>query len=254
MQQEFLFLIPIAFITGAVNAVAGGGGLIQVPGLFALLPTATPAVIMGTDKFAAIMGHATAMRQYALRMTLPWKLVLITALCAFLGSLAGVSVMANLPPRWMRGIVIIVLAAMLAYIWFRPRFGIHDESKPVTRYDLLKGLITGFAIGFYDGFIGPGTGSFLLFLFVRFFHFDFLKATACAKVVNFATNLAALSFLIPTMNVLYRIAIPMGIAGIAGAWVGAWIAIRGGNQQVRQLFLVLASALLMKLSWQWLAA
>lgn len=252
MQQDFLFLIPIAFITGAVNAVVGGGGLIQVPGLFASFPSAPPALIMGTDKFAAIMGHATAMRQYTLRMTLPWKLVLLTALCAFVGSLLGVSIMSNVPPRWMRGIVIVVLAVMLVYTWLRPRFGIDDKSKPITRVDLFKGLITGIAIGFYDGFIGPGTGSFLLFLFVRFFHFDFLKATACAKVVNFSTNLAALFFLIPTMNVLYRIAIPMGIAGIAGAWVGAWLALKGGNQWIRRLFLILASALLLKLSWQWL--
>jgi uncharacterized membrane protein YfcA len=254
MQQDFLFLLPIAFITGAVNAVAGGGGLIQVPGLFAALPSATPALIMGTDKFAAIMGHTTAMRQYTLRLALPWKLVLVTALCAFIGSLAGVSVMSSIPPRWMRGIVIIVLAVMLAYTWFRPRFGIHDESKPITRNDLLKALIAGFAIGFYDGFVGPGTGSFLLFLFVRFFHFDFLKATACAKVVNLATNLAALSFLVPTMNVLYRISIPMGVAGIAGAWMGSRLAIKGGNQWIRRLFLVLAATLLIKLSWQWLAA
>jgi len=254
MSHEFLILLPIAFITGAVNAVVGGGGLIQVPGLFGFLPTASPALIMGTDKFAAIMGHATAMRQYAIRMQLPWRLVLWTALSAFIGSMCGVSVMSIVPSRTMRGIVIIILAVMLVYTWFRPKFGIQDESKPITRSDLWKGLTLGFAIGFYDGFIGPGTGSFLLFLFVRFFHFDFLKATACAKVVNFSTNLAALAFLVPTMNVLYHFAIPMGVAGIAGAFVGARLAIKGGNHWIRRLFLILAVSLLAKLLWQWFSA
>ena len=254
MNHDLLALLPIAFITGAVNAVVGGGGLIQVPGLFAVLPSATPALIMGTDKFAAIMGHATATRQYARRMELPWRLVLFTALAAFAGSLCGVSIMSIVPSRWMRGIVIAVLAIMLIYTWFRPQFGIQDESKPVTRSDLWKGLSLGFAIGFYDGFIGPGTGSFLLFLFVRFFHFDFLKATACAKFVNFSTNLAALAFLIPTMNVLYHYSIPMGLAAIAGALVGARLAIKGGNQWIRRLFLLLAISLLIRLLWQWLSA
>ena len=252
MTQELFFLLPIAFITGAVNAVVGGGGLIQVPGLFAALPNATPATIMGTDKFAAIMGHATAMRHYTLRMAIPWKLVLLTALTAFVGSMCGVSVMSIIPARWMRGIVIIILALMLTYIWFRPRFGIQDESKPITHHDLIKGLTLGIAIGFYDGFIGPGTGSFLLFLFVRFFHFDFLKATACAKVVNFSTNLAALTYLIPTGNAIYHFAIPMGIAGIAGAMVGPRLAISGGNPWIRRLFLILAVSLLIRLLWQWI--
>jgi len=251
-MQDLLFLLPIAFITGAVNAVVGGGGLIQVPGLFAALPSATPAIIMGTDKFAAIMGHATAMRHYTLRMEIPWKLVLLTALTAFLGSMCGVSVMSIIPSRWMRGIVIAILAMMLIYIWFRPRFGIQDESKPISRNDLLKALTLGLLIGFYDGFIGPGTGSFLLFLFVRFFHFDFLKATACAKVVNFSTNLAALTFLVPTGNVMYHFAIPMGIAGVAGAMVGARLAVKGGNEWIRRLFLILAASLLIKLLWQWM--
>ena len=251
MTQDLLVLLPIAFVTGAVNAVVGGGGLIQVPGLFAALPMATPAQIMGTDKFAAIVGHATAMRQYAIRMKLPWRLVLLTAFAAFIGSLCGVSVMSIIPSTWMRPIVIVVLAIMLMYTWLRPKFGIQDGGNDITRTDLWKGLALGFAIGCYDGFIGPGTGSFLLFLFVRCFHFDFLKATACAKVVNFATNLAALAILIPTMNVFYHLAIPMGIAGITGALVGSRLAMQGGNHWIRRLFLILASALLARLLWQW---
>jgi uncharacterized membrane protein YfcA len=250
MTNELLILLPIAFATGAINAAVGGGGLIQVPGLYAILPYALPAQLMGTDKLASILGHATSMRQYAQNMQLPWRLLLLASAAAFVGALCGVSVMYLVPASWMRPVVIVILAVMLLYTWFRPDFGSQDAHKPISRNDLYKGLVLGFAIGFYDGFIGPGTGSFLLFLFVRFFHFDFLRATACAKVVNFGTNLAALSFLIPTGMVLYATAIPMGIAGILGALLGSRLTMRGGNRWIRRLFLVLAITLLAKMLWE----
>lgn len=247
---QLLTLLPLAFATGAINAAVGGGGLIQVPGMYAILPSFLPAQIMGTDKLASIFGHATSMRQYALRMRLPWRLILLTSAAAFVGALSGVSIMYLVPATWMKPIVIVILAVMLAYTWFKPQFGTHDAQREITRNDLYKGLALGFVIGFYDGFVGPGTGSFLLFLFVRFFHFDFLKATACAKVVNFSTNLAALSFLVPTGMVAYSFAIPMGIAGVAGALVGSRLAMKGGNHWIRRLFLILALSLLAKLVWE----
>jgi len=250
MSTEFLILLPLAFVTGAINAAVGGGGLIQVPGLYAILTAASPAQLMGTDKLASIVGHATSVGQYARKIAIPWRLVLLASAAAFFGSLSGVSIMSIVPSSWMRPAVIVILAVMLAYTWFRPNFGAQDANREITRNDLYKGLALGYAIGFYDGFIGPGTGSFLLFLFVRFFHFDFLRATACAKVVNFATNLAALSFLIPTGNVLYHFAIPMGIAGMLGSLAGARLAMKGGNQWIRRLFLVLAISLLAKLIWE----
>lgn len=250
MTNELLILLPLAFATGAINAAVGGGGLIQVPGLYAILTSALPAQLMGTDKLASILGHATSTRQYARNMQLPWRLLLLASAAAFAGALCGVSIMYLVPASWMRPIVIVILTSMLGYTWFRPGFGTHDESRPITRNDLYKGLAVGFAIGFYDGFIGPGAGSFLLFLFVRFFHFDFLRATACAKVVNFGTNLAALSFLLPKGMVIYEIAIPMGIAGVLGALLGTRLAIRGGNHWIRRLFLVLAVSLLCKLVWE----
>ncbi|HEX5125554.1 MAG TPA: TSUP family transporter [Rhodocyclaceae bacterium] len=250
MTTELLILLPLAFVTGAINAAVGGGGLIQVPGLYATLTAALPAQLMGTDKLASILGHATSMRQYAMRIELPWRLVLFTSAAAFAGALAGVSIMSVVPASLMRPIVIAIIAVMLVYTWFRPQFGTQEVNKEITRADLYKGLVLGAAIGFYDGFIGPGTGSFLLFLFVRCFHFDFLRATACAKVVNFATNLAALAFLLPAGMVFYRYAIPMGIAGILGALVGSQLAMRGGNHWIRRLFLILAVSLLAKLVWE----
>ena len=230
MPIELLILIPIGFVAGVINAVVGGGGLILVPGLFATLPTALPAQIMGTDKFGSIMGHMTSTLQYARRIQLPWRLLLRTAATAFAGSYVGANVLYMMPVGFMRPLVIVLLVVMLVYTWFRPQFGATDANRPITRNALWTGMALGTVIGFYDGFFGPGTGSFLLFLFVRVFHFDFLRATACAKVVNFSTNLAALAFLVPAGVVLFQYAIPIGIASIAGAIVGARMALRGDGQ------------------------
>jgi uncharacterized membrane protein YfcA len=152
-----------------------------------------------------------------------------------------------LPADIIRPLVIVLLAVMLVYTWRKPSFGELDAERALTRRDLILGMVMGAAIGFYDGLFGPGTGSFLMFLFVRFFHFDFLRASASAKIVNLATNIAALLFFIPAKLVLYSYAIPMAIANIAGAQVGSYLAFRGGNTWIRRLFLILAVSLLAKL-------
>lgn len=257
LSHELLILLPISFIAGAINAAVGGGGLIGVPALYSTLTSFAPAQIMGVDKFSSVMGHGMSIRQYAKNLALPWRLILPTALTAFAGAYVGVRLLNLMPSHWMRPIVIVVLAVMLVYTWFKPQFGHLDESRTPTREDLLKGALLGFALGFYDGFIGPGTGSFLLFLFVRFFHFDFLRATACAKVVNFGTNAATLVFLIPAGMVAYHLALPLGVAAILGSIAGTWLALKGGNHWIRRLFLILALLLLCKLVWEtlrpWLA-
>lgn len=249
MPHELWLLLPIAFTAGLIDAAVGGGGLIQLPGMMAILPRELPAALFGSNKMASIMGTASATWRYARRIELPWRLVLFAAGAAFCGSYLGARAVHYLPVHIIRPLVIMLLAVMLFYTWFKPAFGQEDAGRPLTRNDLLTGLAIGAGIGFYDGFFGPGTGSFLIFLFVRFFHFDFLRASACAKVVNLATNLAALAFFVPAGLVLYGFAIPMGLANIAGAQVGTRLALKGGNLWVRRLFLLLALTLLAKLVW-----
>ncbi|KAF0812264.1 hypothetical protein IGB42_03254 [Andreprevotia sp. IGB-42] len=253
MPHELLLLLPLAFAAGLVDAAVGGGGLIMVPGLFAVFPRETPAALMGTNKFAAIMGTASATVRYARQVKLDWHILLPSALAAFCGSYAGARVIHLLPASSVRPLVIGLLLVMLVYTWFKPAFGSEDAGRPLTRRDLYVGLAIGAAIGFYDGFFGPGTGSFLIFLFIRFFHFDFLRASASAKVVNLATNLAALAFFVPAGMVYFSYAIPMAVANIAGAQVGSRMALKGGNLWIRRLFIVLALVLLARLIWQTLA-
>ena len=249
MPHELLFLIPIGFLAGLVDAAVGGGGLIQLPGMFAALPRELPTALLGSNKLSSILGTASATWRYARRIEIPWRIVLPAAAAAFIGAYLGARAAHYLPANAMRPLVIVLLIVMLAYSWLKPTFGQADAGRPLTQRDMFNGLAIGASIGFYHGFFGPGTGSFLIFLFVRFFHFDFLRASACSKVVNLATNLAALVFFIPAGLVLFGIALPMGIANIAGAQVGTRLAMRGGNRWVRQLFLLLVGMLLLKMSY-----
>jgi uncharacterized protein len=250
MVYEYAVLLPIAFVAGAINAAVGGGGLITVPGLFAVLPAAAPAMLLGTDKLSSIFGHVSAMRQYARRLRLPWRLLIVASLAAFTGSYLGARAIYSFPPTMMRPVIVGLLAVMLVYTWFKPDLGRVDGGAGLSRRDVAIGMALGFGIGFYDGFFGPGTGSFLVFLFVRVFRFDFLRATACAKVVNLAADSAALVFLIPAGSLIWSLGIPMGLAASLGGLIGARLTVRGGNVWIRRVFLVLALVLLGKLLWE----
>lgn len=252
MTHELLVLLPLAFASGTINAAVGGGGLITVPGLFATLPTALPAALLGTDKVAAVFGHITAMRHYALRMPLPWRLLGPTAAIGFVGSYLGARAVYSFPPTMVRPLVVVLLAVMFVYTLVRPSFGNVAASEPASPRRHAVGMAVAFVIGFYCGFFGPGAGSFLVFLFVRVFRFDFLRAAACAKVVNLATDCAALFFLIPAGAVLWSFALPMALAAGAGGMLGARLVMRGGNLWIRRAFLVLAGLLLVKLLADWL--
>ncbi|WP_240929081.1 sulfite exporter TauE/SafE family protein [Iodobacter violaceini] len=249
MLTDLILLLPLAFTAGLIDAAVGGGGLVTIPGLFAILPREVPAALFGTNKLSAMMGTASAAVRYARRVKLPWNILLPAAAAAFVGSYLGARSLHFLPLHWVRPMVIGLLAIMLVYTWLKPSFGQEDTERQLTRRDLYIGLLIGLVIGFYDGFFGPGTGSFLIFLFVRLFHFDFLRASASAKVVNLATNLAALVFFIPAKMVIWGYAIPMGVANIAGAQVGSRMALKGGNVWVRRLFLILSVTLISKLVW-----
>ncbi len=249
MTPELYFLLPLTFIGGVLNASIGGGGLVLLPGMFALFPRVLPASLFATEKLAAFVGTGTAAWQYSRHIPLPWKLLLLASAAAFAGAQFGARAIYLLPPHWIKPFVVVLLVVMLTYTWFRPDFGSQDEQKLISRAELVRGILIGAAIGFYDGFFGPGAGTFLIFLFVRVFHFDFLRASACAKVVNMATNLGALAFFVPAGLVYYHLAIPMAFAMIAGSWVGSRLAMKGGNVWLRRLFLILVTVLIGKLAF-----
>ena len=243
------FLCAISFLAGLIDAAVGGGGLIQIPALFNALPNMSVPALFGTNKMASAMGTLSAARSYLRQVTIPWRLVLPMAAAAFVMSFAGAAAVSLIPKEVMRPLVLVLLIVMAVYTFRKKTLGAVHAPVAIGRRELVVGMLIGGAIGFYDGLFGPGTGSFLMFLFVRFFAFDFLHASASAKVVNLSTNIAALSFFIPTGNVLFGYALPMAVCNVAGAMVGSHIAMRKGAGFVRILFLLLVSVLILKLAY-----
>lgn len=249
MDWTLAALIGFAFLAGFVDAVVGGGGLIQVPALFVLKPELSPATLFGTNKFASIVGTANASWQYARRVQLPWRMLLLTAGTAFVFSFIGARAVSVLDPAALRPLIIALLAGVFVYTLIKKDFGALHAPKLSERQQQGAGVLIGVVIGFYDGFFGPGTGSFLVFAFVGLFGFSFLLASAAAKIVNLATNAAALAWFIPTHHVLYQAAIPMALSNLTGSWLGTHLALRRGSGFVRLFFIGVVALLLARMIW-----
>jgi uncharacterized protein len=251
----WLTLLIAACFAGFIDAVAGGGGLIQVPALFAGLPRESPATLFGTNKVASIFGTLNAARRYVRAVEMPWKLVLPAASAAFLFSFVGAAVIAWLPKDVVRPLVLVLLVAVALYTWTKPDFGVSKRSPRIAaEHTLFVGLLVGAVMGFYDGFFGPGAGSFMIFAFVRLFGMDFLHASASAKILNAATNAGALFLFVPTGHVLWALGLGMAVCNIAGAQLGSKLAIKHGSEFVRVVFLVMTTLLIVKIGWDTLQA
>lgn len=249
LESGLLALVLAAFLAGAIDAVVGGGGLIQIPALFAVHPGESAATLFGTNKCASVVGTANATWRYALRVNMPWRTILPAAVAAFVFSYLGAAAVAWLPKEAIRPLILLLLILAAVYTLKRKDFGQVHRPAHAGHRELIYAVLLGGVIGFYDGFFGPGTGSFLIFLFVRFFGFDFLHASAGAKVVNVATNLAALAYFVPNGYLLPVLALSMAVANVGGSMAGTWLALKHGSGFVRQVFLVVVGALIVKFAW-----
>jgi len=246
---DMLLLAGAAFLAGLVDAVVGGGGLVLIPALFMGLPQAPVATIFGTNKFAAIFGTASAAMRYARHIRVPWRAVLPAALAAFVFSFFGAMSVALLPKELLRPLVLLLLVVVAGYTLLHKDFGSIDQNRRHGTADMLWALLLGAVIGFYDGFFGPGTGSFLIFLFIRFFGLDFLRASSAAKIVNVGTNAAALIFFGATGHVLWALAALLAACNVAGALLGTRLALHYGSGFVRWVFLAVAATLIAKFGY-----
>jgi len=246
---DYLLLAVAAFFAGLVDAVVGGGGLIQVPVLFSALPREVPATLLGTSKLAGVFGTSAAAVNYARRVRVAWSAAAPAALAAFALSFLGAWTVTRIPGDFFRSLLPIVLLAVAIYTFKKKDFGAVHAPIHSGHMEKLVAVGMGACIGFYDGFFGPGTGSFLMFLFVRFFGFDFLSASAAAKVVNVACNIAALLWFGYSGHLLWQLGLMMALCQVAGSLVGTRLAIRHGSGFVRKLFLVVVSLLILKTGW-----
>lgn len=251
--MELALLCGFAFLAGLIDAVVGGGGLIQLPALMLILPQYVErdiASLFGTNKLSAMCGTTLAAFQYSRRIRINWHSILPAAIAAFIFSFLGARAVSAVKPAMLQPVILVLLVAVAIYTWIKKDFGSLHAPAFTAHKERTFGIAVGVVIGFYDGFFGPGTGSFLIFAFIGLFGFDFLSASASAKVINVATNLSAVLYFAWTDRVLYHYALPMAACNIAGAVLGARIALSKGNRFVRVLFLVVVGGLIARLAWQ----
>lgn len=247
--SDVLLLCLAAAFAGWIDAVAGGGGLIQLPALLVLLPGAGPAQVLATNKLSAICGTSVAAVTYYRKVRPDLRTALPMAAIALVGAAAGALCASVISRDVFRPLVLVLLVCVAAYTFRR----LGDDDVQSLRWDgrqhhIAAGL-GGLGLGFYDGIFGPGTGSFLVFLLVGLLGYSFVQASAKARIVNIGTNLGALLVFIPQGAPMWRLGLVMGLCNIAGGWLGAHTAISRGSGFVRVVFLVVVSALVMKLGY-----
>jgi uncharacterized protein len=246
---EIGLLCICAFFAGFIDSIAGGGGLIQLPALFIFLPHLPIATLFGTNKLASIAGTSIASLQYARHIEINWKATLPATCGALVFSFLGARAVSIINPQIMRPLVLFMLIAIALYTFIQKDFGtLHAPKLNATKQYAIS-VATGVLIGFYDGFFGPGTGSFLIFIFIGIFGFNFLSASASSKLINFTTNLSAVLYFGFTNNIFYKAAIFMALCNMLGSLAGTRLAILKGNRFVRVFFLAIVSILIIKLGY-----
>lgn len=250
METYVIMLLCFAsFLAGFIDAIAGGGGLIQTPVALILLPHQPVANLMGSLKIPGFTGTGIASLQYLKKVDMNWKLLLIMAFFSSIAAFGGSYIMTIVSNDFMKPLLFLVLIGVAVYTFFKKDFGSHQPKSISDQQSVFFGVLISIFIGFYDGFIGPGTGSFLMLAFISVLGFDFLHASANAKLVNLASNIGSLILFISKGKIIWLIAIPMAFCNGLGGWLGAKIAIKKGNSFIRVFFLVVVIGTLFRLSY-----
>ncbi len=239
-------LIMLSFIAGFIDAVVGGGGLISIPTLLINLPQVPLPTLFGTNKIAALAGTSISAFQYSKRIKFNYPLLLTIAGCSGLASFFGAKTVTRIDLNTLKPLILIILILIAIYTLFKKNLGAVQTKQLTLKKQLLYGSILGMLVGFYDGFFGPGTGSFFVLGFVVILGFEFIEASAYSKVINCMTNITALIVFIRQGNYILEIALLMAFFNIAGSITGTRIALKKGNGFVRILFLVIVSIMIIR--------
>jgi uncharacterized protein len=247
--MDILIVTLASLLAGFVDAIVGGGGLILVPTLFAVYPTAVPATLLGTNKGASIWGSLFAGWQYSRRVEICWRSLVPAVALALGGSFLGAWLVTATSSEFLRKSLPVILLLILLYTLSKKDLGHQHEPRFYGNAEKWALCFVGLVIGFYDGFFGPGTGSFLVFIFVRWLGYDFLNASASAKVINVATNFAAIVLFAAKGHVWWHLVLPMAVANVVGSLLGTRLAMKHGSGFVRVMFIVVVGALILKTSY-----
>jgi len=246
---ELIPLCLIAFFAGFIDSVVGGGGLIQLPGLMLIYPSVPFSMLAGTNKVSSMCGTFCALLRYTSKVKIARPIFMFCLPAAVIFSFLGAKIVASLDSNLIKPIIVAVLIAVGIYTFLRPNVGSSTKLGRVKTKTgiIIASIIIGIALGFYDGLIGPGTGSFLIFAFIMLLGMDFFNASANAKVINLGTNVAAATFFILHDQVIWPSALVMAASNIAGAIAGTSMAIKKGNSWIRKVFLIVVALILVKL-------
>lgn len=249
MTPDTITLITLccfSLLAGFIDSIVGGGGLVQTPAILFSLPQYPIPTLLGTTKFPSLVGTLLGAVQFSRHIAMQWSLLLPMVITAFLAALTGSWTLTHVPNTFMRPLALVILVGVFLYTLLKPDFGQHTERTLSRRQQLTRVVLMALVIGFYDGFFGPGTGSFLVMGLVGLLGFDFLRASAHAKWVNVATNSASLLFFASRGTLLFAVAIPMAVANLLGAFVGVRLALLKGNSFIRVFFLCVIAATILR--------
>ncbi|WP_125776368.1 TSUP family transporter [Antribacter gilvus] len=243
-----VLLLLAGLAAGWVDAVVGGGGLIQLPALL-LVPGITPVQALATNKLGSIMGTSTSAITYYRRVQPDLRTAAPMAVTALAGAVGGAALASRIPSELFTPIILVVLVGVLLWTLLKPSVGAHDDLRWVGNGHKRIAAAIGLVIGSYDGLLGPGTGTFLVISLVSVLGYSFLPASAIAKIVNFATNAGALIWFVPSGAVIWGLGLGMGVANLVGAYIGARMAVARGSRFVRVVFVLVVAALVCRLGW-----
>ncbi|HPF00069.1 MAG TPA: TSUP family transporter [Bacteroidales bacterium] len=250
MEIQLVIICVVSFFAGFIDSIAGGGGLIQTPAILFLFPQYPVATLLGTTKIPSFSGTALATYQFSKKATINPKLFLFLVPAAFAGSALGAWCITIIEDDFIKPVILALLVVVAVYTFLKKDFGSVKTKDVELKRQIVAGTLFGFIIGFYDGMIGPGTGSFFILCFIFFMGFDFIAASANAKMLNLATNLSAIALFAATNNIIYRLAIPMAICNMGGAYLGSKLALLKGNRFIRIFFLIVVTATIVRFAFE----
>ena len=247
--EVFVVLLLVSGFAGFVDAISGGGGLIQLPALLLGMPTSEPATVLGTNKVPSFIGTTSAMINYLRRIKIDLRFTLLMAVPAFIGSMTGAHFASRIPKDAFRPIILFMLIAVAIYTFTKKDLGLVANHRHTVKRRNLIAVLSGASIGFYDGIFGPGTGSFIALILVAVIGFAFLEATAMTKIVNWGTNLAAIITFQLTGHIIWAIGLALGAANLTGALLGVRVAVKGGSALIRKAFIAVVFLLILRLGY-----
>jgi uncharacterized protein len=238
-----------AVFAGFIDAVVGGGGLVQVPVLLLLFPHLSHVQVIATNRFASLAGTLVAAFQFSRVIAIDTSVVLIAGVAAAISSFGGTFAMGSIQPEIFKPLLLFIIVILTVFTFIKKDFGVKDQPEHRKKNSILILTAIGLLIGFYNGFIGPGTGVLLVFSFVSIAGMNFLKASAVSKIINAIADAASLVGFLIGKSIVFKLAIPMMLSNMLGGYIGSKTAILKGNNFVRFVFLLVIFILILRLSW-----